>query len=856
MRINRRHFHTWLGIALLLAAALTAAACGDDDDDNDDSDSSGGSDVFCENIVACDFNADLGIENMAQCESYWAGLSDAVKECVLGASNCEQLSGCLGLNGDDDVNDDVNDDIDDDVNDDSDDDTTPECVDETTFPDGDIPAVEDQPALYAQQCPDNPDPSAFTPVTVQYFEGEKEFGFEDREARDIEAVLIAPEHPMHVKYMELFFYGGCGEVLVRVFPDLLKSAPNKDGDLIDPIRVQLPDDAGWVRVNLPVTDLLRNPADRFWVGIEHIESYPYLGQDRYSNVDSTSRFYARQWAQDNSPFKYGTTLRNFMVRVTGNYFCEKTGVSFTDVSAESGIGAEVARQRTVWTDLDNDGWDDIVLNSGGYAENGFTVFHNGGGSFVDITDETGLNGYGAQFGLFVDMDNDGDQDVYLAVNTPENTPIETDDDDTTDDDTGDDDTADDVVFYSTVLTNDGDMHFTEVADNGVDIAFEVEPDEGDPYMTRPTTASATATDYDQDGYVDIYVGNWWIFYPAGPAFPDHLFKGAGDGTFTNVIDTAMAEDGDPHSPRPSYGSEWTDYNNDGLMDVYVANYGGQYNRMWKNLGDGSFVNVANDIGLSSPWEGAPGTSFSIDFADVDNDGDMDAYIANITHPRFWPDITGPSTLCLNGGAPDYVFNDVTEAYNIAFDEGEIEVSFIDFNNDTRLDFFVSDLYTGHYGRLFQQLEDGTFQDVSYWSGILMHDCTNHSWGDYDKDGDLDLLVTRRSPTTVHLWRNDIGQDNNWATFRLTGTGDLVNRDACGARVTLTTGDLTQIREVQCGRGHANSQPSIAVEFGLGRRTEIDSVTVDWPGGGQEVWNNPPINTFNLLTEGEDTIGTY
>ena len=133
--------------------------------------------------------------------------------------------------------------------------------------------------------------------------------------------------------------------------------------------------------------------------------------------------------------------------------------------------------------------------------------------------------------------------------------------------------------------------------------------------------------------------------------------------------------------------------------------------------------------------------------------------------------------------------------------------------------------------------------------------------DMDKDGDLDLLVTRRSDGhVVHLWRNDVGQDNNWAVFRLEGDGTTVNRTACGARVTLVSGDLTQIREVQCGRGHASSQPSIAVEFGLGQRTAIDSVTVRWPSADPEtdtqIWTAPPIKRFIKLTQGDAGIAFY
>lgn len=810
-----------LAVILTLTAVTLLPACagGGDDDDDDDSDSLA---AFCGRISECDLGSALGISSMDDCRAFVDTLTNETVMCVLLAASCDEVRDCLGLGGDDDA--------DDDTDDDADDDTEYECVEAPSWVNAqpETPELTDG-ELYALRCPDAADPEAFEEVTLQYSSDNQTTGSTGWDDGAMEGVRFTPEHPFHLKSLEFYFYNDCGDVTVRLVPDLLGSVFVVDGDLTDPARAAIPADAGWSELPAIPWDFIREPDEPFWIVYEHVQKYPFLGQDDLTN-DLRSVFWDQNWALQNSPWTHGNPQHNYMVRAHGNYFCKQEEKWFSDATEVVDLGPDLHRQRTVWADINNDGWDDVIVSTGGYEEAGFSVFLNDEGTFTDITEASGLNGWGAGVALLADFDNDGNLDAYLGVNTPQDNVLD---------------------YYSTILLGDGLGSFTEVPDNGVDVLFDVTL-YGEDVTRRPSHVAITAADYDEDGIVDLYAGNWEVEYPNALSYPDILFRGNGDGTFEDV----SAGSGINPYDRPAYGATFGDYNNDGWADIGVANYGGSPNFLLENQGDGTFSEVAIAKGFARGGDGKSGTSFGIDFGDIDNDGDLDAYQSNIQHPRF-EGVTGGSVLHLNSGAPDFTFTDITTAAGISRDEGEIDGSFADFDNDGRLDLFVSDLYTGHYGRLFRQMEDGSFEDVTYESGIFMHDCTNHAWGDFDMDGDLDLLVTRRSDgMQVHLWRNEIGQNNNWVTFRLQGDGVATNTSACGARVTLVAGSLTQVREVQCGRGHASAGPSLPVEFGLGSNATIDSVTVDWPGGSEETWEDPPIERFIRLVQGQPTLEYY
>jgi len=677
---------------------------------------------------------------------------------------------------------------------------------------------------YEDFCPDYSDPEASEDVELFYFDPEEDHPGKTNwhQPGDIEAVHVKFDHPFHLRAVKMHLEGPGGPVMIRIHSDRCNSWPQTDDDLVDPFYLLISDDAGWITIDLPEPGLFFMPHEHFWISYWHYHRSPYLTQDKTNNYFFRNRFYSKTWARENSPFVWGGPQWNYMVKAEGSYFCERESTYFTDVSADAGLDEE-HYQRVAWTDVDGDLYDDVLLTMSG--EDSFGLFLNDqAGAFTDITDSAGLNGgFNAGFGVWGDLDNDGDLDLVVGVYVPwlDEDPAIPDPD---------------FLSRSTVLLNNGDNTFTEVVDSGLEV-------------NESTTAAAALADFNGDGYLDLFMGAWLKVYPYAGSTPDYLFMGNGDGTFTDVSDAAGIYS---ENNTPVYGVMWTDYDNDGDQDIFVSNYGRVVNRMWQNQGDGTFVNVASDIDLHSPRH-SPGNTFGADFGDVNNDGYLDCFLAEISHPRYQPS-SEPSSLSQNGGPPDYLFSNITDQAGITCDEGEIDISFIDYDNDTLLDIFVSDLYSDHYCRLFHQNDDGTFTDVSYLAGIEIHDCTNNGWADFDKDGDLDLMTTRRSDGYhVHLMRNDVGQDNNWATIRLTGTNATTNAAAIGARVALVSGSLTQIREVQGGKGHASSQPSLSVEFGLADLAAVDQVRVLWPGGALETWTGVEINRFVHLVEGDATV---
>ena len=485
---------------------------------------------------------------------------------------------------------------------------------------------------------------------------------------------------------------------------------------------------------------------------------------------------------------------------------------FTDIAPELKMDKVDGGRGSAWGDYDNDGDLDIVA-VGTYQPH-VLYRNNGNGTFTDVAEQAGVadprGGWGS---LFADYDNDGYLDLYITRGGWSG------------------------AAENTLYRNNGDGTFTDVTHTaGV----------ADPQ----SSFCAAWADYDNDGYLDLYIANGVI----GDGAANVLYHNNGDGTFTNTAEGAgVANTGN------SLGTAWGDYDKDGHIDLHVVNYG-QSNVLYRNNGDGTFTDVTAAAAMSLSVTDA----FVTFFLDMDNDADLDLFISNSGSFQAFiaGQITGNAThdsdrqvLYRNNG--DGTFTDVTKESGLYHAYGAMGANFGDINSDGYVDIYLA---TGapQMGRLerdalFQNNGDGTFTDATTALG-LGNIGKGHGvpFGDADADGDVDIYVPVGGAFIGDQWHNlfyqNTGTGNNYLTLKLVGVKS--NRDGIGAKVTLSIGDRTIYREVSggCGFGSTNSLP---LEIGLGMHTKVDTLEIVWPSGQVDTHRNLSVNQKLIVTEGKE-----
>ena len=504
---------------------------------------------------------------------------------------------------------------------------------------------------------------------------------------------------------------------------------------------------------------------------------------------------------------------------------------FTDVTKKAGISAkhsygdftlsnivEGTGAGAMFFDYDGDGWLDIYLVNGCWLKD---VNDNRGrtlrgkltnrlyrnkrdGTFVDMTERAGVGDRGYGVGCSAaDFDRDGDLDLYV-LNYGAN------------------------VFYR----NNGDGTFTDITKRtGLgDVRWSL---------------SAPWFDCDGDGDLDVYVTNYLqydkgkfrSFYPAagypGPLSysgqPDALYRNNGNGTFTNVTKAA----GLLNPNGRGMSATVADLNNDGHLDIYVTN-DGMANCYYRNTGKGTFKNEALITGLAFGEGGQGVSSMGPAVGDVDRDGRLDIYV---------PDM-GYGCLLMNRGK---FFEDRTAESKLAVVCGQYTGwggLLLDYDNDGYLDVFIANGNAHHeYTEedvLMRNDGKGNFIDVAARSGAYFRQKyvgRGATYGDFDNDGDLDLLIVNLNDSPK-LLRNDSPASNRWLTVSCRLAGD--KSDAVGARVTVKTGSLTQIHDVIPVTGYL-SQADPRAHFGLGKAKAADSVEIRWPDGRTSQLKNVQAN---------------
>lgn len=547
--------------------------------------------------------------------------------------------------------------------------------------------------------------------------------------------------------------------------------------------------------------------------------------------------------------------------VSGQRIDEGLGVRFTNVAQQAGLNVrmiygdehrnryllETTGSGAAFIDYDNDGWQDIFLVNGtrldGLPPNVNStnrLFHNtGDGKFTDVTEKAGFarTGWG-QSVCSGDYDNDGYVDLFVSS-----------------------------YGKNALYHNNRNGTFTELAEKaGV-------------ANNRTRWGSGCAfLDYDRDGLLDLFVASYidldlktaplpetgpcqykGILVACGPpgliGGSNTLYHNNGNGTFSDVSEKSGIT-----RANGTYGLGVLtgDFDNDGWTDIYVANDSAPA-AMYRNNKNGTFTDIGIEAGCALSIDGKPQAGMGVTAGDYNHDGWLDIFKTNFSGDT--------SSLYRNTGKA--TFDDVTFPAGMGLNTRWLGwgCGFIDVDNDGWADIF---LVNGHvypevekltteagYAQpkvLYRNLQNGSFADVSQKAGaavISPNASRGAAFGDYDNDGDVDILINSVNGPP-ELLRADSLNQNNWIKIKTIGVKS--NRDGIGARIRCVTENGTQIDEVRSG-GSYYSQNDLRIHFGLGKSQRVESLEINWPSGKVDTFRNVAANQLVVVKEGQGIVQT-
>nr|WP_321230432.1 FG-GAP-like repeat-containing protein [uncultured Psychroserpens sp.] len=468
-------------------------------------------------------------------------------------------------------------------------------------------------------------------------------------------------------------------------------------------------------------------------------------------------------------------------------------INFQDEATILGVGVTcgnpIMGSGISLVDFNNDGFDDITLAT----ENGqeLRFFENVNGSFIEQTLNIPSFNFQTKSISWVDIDNDGDKDLFVTSDTNGNR----------------------------LYKNTGSLNFQDITLNsGISIS-------------NTSSYGASWGDYNNDSYLDVFISN------RSETNSNTLYENNGDNTFTDVSDSA----GISNLGHMSFCSVFFDFNNDGWQDIYISNdkydhanilYMNNGNSTFTDLSESSLTNVSID-------------AMSTTIGDYNNDGWFDIYVTNGP---------GGNVLFRNGG--DGAFFNATQESGTSFNSFGWGAVFLDAENDTDLDLYVSGQLDGAIpsfmsAAFYENLGNETFY-IPSTSGFIgdTNESYSNATSDLNSDGLIDIVVNNGGDDLVSIWKNQSVTNNNWLKVNLEGVQS--NRDGIGSVIEISINGNKQYRYTHIGEGFL-SQNSLTESFGLGNATAIDYIKVKWLSGTIDVFNNVTSNQTLHIVEGANSL---
>jgi len=623
---------------------------------------------------------------------------------------------------------------------------------------------------------------------------------------------ILPERPGELKQINLYLDGAPGTCILQLFGHEGGSyLPFLKKKIHSPISIEKKmEGEEMIRVELSEQVLIEN--DQFFVVLKGFEGDFGGRQDttflpEFCESTDGGNYYptyllmqdSSDWIKANSPMAMDIVMD----------FVSRELPILEEVTAQVGLPLNLRSPSIAWGDIDQDGWMDLLV--------GKKMYKNQQGKFVNISKR--LKGTARQQvrgSCFIDMDNDGDQDILFLG-----------------------------IKKSSLYINDG---------SGQWILKDVS------LPPLPALSAYSIADIDKDGFPDIAITQLINKYPI-PA-PNYLLLNNGQLGFVDVTKrlyrrhrgaynfpfrkACVAEEEKTHLPnrnknRRSRAVQFKDVDMDGDADLYITNYFLEKDEFYKNKGNGRFKKrKVPRPHLQAKKVFNHGTG--IDWYDFDNDGDFDLLLPQLAHPWFVESQGHRGTTLFRND--EGRLTDITNQSGIQYEETHAGAAFGDLNNDGLVDLITTAYYGCRYVDLYLQQADHSFKLCTYDSG-LSKVTVNYDvcYVDYDNNGHLDVAMGGEK--TFRLYKNIAPIKNNWIAIALESTS--MNKSAIGAIVKVYVDGRIYTQEVNAGRGQ-RMQKSTTLHFGLDKASKIEKIEIYWNGKKAKTYTDLEINTIHRIKE--------